>query len=188
MKIAVLGGRFDPPHIGHLLIAQQVLELRPEIDKVLLVPANKHNWKEIVASPSQRIEMLKNFEGNGIEISDNEIRRGGTSYAIDTINSLTEETGAEIFWIVGSDIVAEFHKWKKPEELLEAATFLVFPRDPYKLPEVLPDGFELISSPDLIVTNLSSSAIRKRIKMGKSIKNLVPEKIEKFIIDNDLYV
>lgn len=188
MKIAILGGRFDPPHIGHHLIASQVLGIRPDIDKILLVPAFRHNWKPIVASPQDRIEMLKSLTGDKIEISDIEIKRGGISYMIDTIKALKKETGAKIFLIIGSDIIPEFYKWEKPKELVKEATFLVFPRDPYELPHKLPEGFELIESPDLLVTNLSSSAIRHRIKQKKSIKYLVPGEVERYIKKNKLYV
>ena len=85
MKIAILGGRFDPPHIGHFLIAQQTLELYPEIDKVIFVPAFKHAWSPIVASAENRIKMLKSSLQEGMEVSDIEINRKKVSYAIDTV-------------------------------------------------------------------------------------------------------
>lgn len=188
MKIAILGGRFDPPHIGHLLIARQVLEFDPTIDKVLFIPAFQHQWKPIEASPKDRIEMIKSVLEEGMEVSDVEIKREGVSYSIDTIKSLKAKTKAEIFWVVGSDIVAEFNRWKNSEELVKEATFLVFPRDPYDLPKNLPKGFELISSPNLLVTNFSGTSIRQRVKEGKSIKYLVPESVERYIKENSLYV
>jgi nicotinate-nucleotide adenylyltransferase len=188
MKIAILGGRFDPPHIGHFLVARQVLDFRKDIDKVLLVPAFKHQWKPIIASPKDRIEMLKFFVEPRIEVSDIEIKRKGISYSIDTIKAIKEKTGAEIFWIVGSDILPEFKKWKHAGELLKLATFLVVPRDPHALPKNIPAGFEIISSPKLITTDFSSTLIREKIKNGESIKNLVPECIEKYIIEHKLYV
>jgi len=189
MKIAILGGRFDPPHIGHFLVARQVLDFRKDIDKVLLVPAFKHQWKPIVASPKDRIEMLKFFVEPRIEISDVEIKRKGISYSSDTIKAIKKQTSAEVFWIIGSDILPEFHKWKNAEELLKLATFLVVPRDPHSFdPKKLPKGFEVISSPDLVTTDFSSTLIRDRIKAGKSIKNLVPECIEKYIVEHKLYV
>jgi nicotinate-nucleotide adenylyltransferase len=188
MKIAILGGRFDPPHIGHFLVAQQVLDFRKDIDKVLLVPAFQHQWKSIVASPKDRLEMLKSFASSRIEISDVEIKRGGVSYSIDTIRTVKTETGAEIFWIVGSDILAEFHRWEKTDDLLKIATFLIFPRDPHALPKVIPQGFEVIRSEKLLTTNFSSTLIRERVRMGKSIKNLVPENVEKYIKEHKLYV
>jgi nicotinate-nucleotide adenylyltransferase len=188
MKIAILGGRFDPPHIGHFLVAQQVLDFRPDIDKVLLVPAFQHQWKPIVASPKDRLEMLQSFVTPQIEISDVEIKRGGISYSIDTIKKVKEQTGAEIFWIVGSDILAEFHKWEKADELLKLATFLIFPRDPYSLPATIPNGFEVIRSKKLLTTNFSSTLVRERITQGKSIKNIVPESVEVYIKEHKLYV
>lgn len=188
MKIAILGGRFDPIHTGHLLIARQVLEMRPDISKVILVPAFQHQWKPIIASPKQRTAMIKLVLEKGIEISNIELERKGVSYSIDTIKSLKKSTNAEIFWIAGSDIVTEFDRWRNSDELLNEATFLVFPRDPYKLPESLPQGFELIKSKELLVTNISSTIIRDRVKSGKSIKYLVPEKVEKYIKGNKLYV
>lgn len=188
MKIAVLGGRFDPIHVGHLLIARQVLEFDPSIDKVLFVPAYEHHWKPIQASPEDRIAMITSLLEDGMEVSDIEIKRRGVSYSIDTIKALKEETGAEIVWVVGSDIVKEFDKWKDADQLVKEATFLVFPRDPYKLPENLPVGFKLVESSTLQVANFSSTVIRQRIKEGKTIKYLVSEKVEKYIKENNLYV
>ncbi len=188
MRIAVLGGRFDPIHVGHLLIARQVLEFDPSLDKVIFVPAYEHHWKPIQASPEDRVEMIKSVLEDKMEVSDIEIKRKGVSYSIDTIKALKEETNAEIFWVVGSDIVREFNRWKNTEELVKEATFLVFPRDPYKLPENLPEGFKLVESSTLQVANVSSTVIRARVKDGKTIKYLVPEKVEKYIKENNLYV
>jgi nicotinate-nucleotide adenylyltransferase len=187
MKIAILGGRFDPPHIGHFLVAKQILEIRKDIDKVLFVPTFQHQWKPIIASSKDRIVMLESFLEPGIEISDIEIKRGGISYSIDTVKAIRKETGAEIFWIVGSDILSEFHRWKKVDDLLEMATFLVFPRDPHTLPKVIPQSFEVIRSPKLLTTNFSSTAIREKIKNGESIRYLVPEIVEEYIKEHKLY-
>ncbi len=188
MKIAVLGGRFDPVHVGHLLIARQVLEFDPTIDKVLFVPAFEHHWKPIQASPEDRIEMIKSVLEDKMAVSDMEIKRKGVSYSIDTIKALKSETKAEIFWVVGSDIVREFDKWKDAEQLVKEATFLVFPRDPYKLPDNLPVGFKLVESSTLQVANFSSTVIRARIKTGRTIKYLVSPQVEKYIKENNLYV
>lgn len=188
MKIAILGGRFDPPHIGHFLVAEQILEFRKDIDKVLLVPAFKHQWKPIIASPKDRLEMLQSFTMPGIEISDVEIKRKGISYSIDTIKKIKEETNAQLYWTVGSDILAEFHRWKKAKDLLKLATFLIFPRDPHALPTTIPQGFEVIRSEKLLTTNFSSTLVRERVSMGKSIRHLVPESVEKYILDHKLYV
>jgi len=187
MKIAILGGRFDPPHIGHFLIANQVLEFRPDIEKVIFVPTFKHPWSPIVASSEDRIAMLSLCLSQNMEISDFEIRHGGTNFSIDITKWIKKETGADIYWIVGSDIVSEFKRWKKSKELLKLATFLVFPRDPHVLPKVIPQGFEIIRSPKLLTTNFSSTAIREKIKNGESIKYLVPERVEEYIKKHNLY-
>lgn len=188
MRIAVLGGRFDPIHVGHLLIARQVLEFDPTIDKVLFVPAFEHHWKPIQASPEHRIEMINSILEDKMEVSDIEIKRKGVSYSIDTIRALKKETGAEIVWVVGSDIVREFDRWKEKQELVKEATFLVFPRDPYKLPKNLPTGFKLVESSTLQVANFSSTVIRDRIKTGRTIKYLVSPQVENYIKENNLYV
>ncbi len=188
MKIAILGGRFDPIHTGHILIARQVLELRPEVDKVLFIPAYQHQWKPIAASPKDRIAMIELALEDRMEVSDIEIKRKGISYSIDTIKSLKKQTGTKIYWIIGSDILPEFERWEKKDELVKEATFLVFPRDPYDLPTNLPEGFELISDPNLMVTSFSGTAIRDRVKAGKSIKYLVNAEVERYIKENKLYV
>ena len=187
MRIAVLGGSFDPPHIGHYFVIQQILELRPEIDKILLVPAFQHQWKPVFATIEARKSMLKHFVQNRVEISDVEIQRKGISYTIDTIKELKAQTDVELYWIVGSDIVYEFERWEKKDELIKEAHFLVFPRDPFHLPQNLPQGFECIQDKNLITTNISSTIIRQRIKMGKDITYLVPEKVRSYIIQHKLY-
>jgi nicotinate-nucleotide adenylyltransferase len=188
MKIAILGGRFDPPHIGHFLVARQILDFRKDIDKVLLVPAFAHPWKPIIASPEDRLSMLQSFAGTGMEVSDIDIKRKGMTYTIDTIKEVKKNTGAEIYWIVGSDILPEFKRWKDSEELLKLANFLVVPRDPHALPKKVPEGFEVINSPKLITTNFSSTLIRDRVKQGESIENIVPKCIEQYIREHKLYV
>lgn len=187
MKIAVLGGSFDPPHIGHYFVIKQVLELRPDIEKILLVPAFQHQWKPIQAKPGERIQMLKSLENKKIEVSEIELKRQGVSYTIDTVKEIKQQTEADIYWIVGSDILAEFDRWEKTDELLSLSTFLIFPRDPYHLPEKVPSGFEVIEDKNLITTNISSTIIRERVKSEKSIKYLVPEEVEEYIVDRKLY-
>lgn len=187
MKIGILGGSFDPPHMGHYFVIKQVLELREDIDKILLVPAFQHQWKPIQASPKDRLAMLRALVNEKTEISDIELKRQGVSYTVDTIREVKNKTKADIFWIVGSDILSEFHRWEKTEELLNLATFLVFPRDPHHLPEKIPAGFEVIQNKDLITTSISSTAIRQRVKEGKAISYLVPKEVEKYIIKYKLY-
>lgn len=187
MAIAILGGRFDPPHLGHWWIAKQALDKRSDIEALWLVPAAQHQWKSIMASGEDRLTMLGFFHHPQIIVSDLEIARGGISYSIDTIKELRKRTGKTIYWIVGSDIINEFSRWEKANELISLATFLVFPRDPYTLPPTLPKGFETIEGKDLVVTNLSSTIIRNNLKMGRSITGFVSEGVERYITKRKLY-
>ena len=188
MSIAILGGSFDPPHRGHYLVLKQILELRPDIDKIILVPVFQHQWKPVNASVKDRLAMLSYFTDDKVEISDIETKRKGISYTIDTVNEIKKQTGAKIYWIVGSDILPEWNRWEKKDQLINCTTFLVFPRDPYNIPTNIPQGFEIINDKNLITTNISSTEIRNRIKNKKSIVNMVPKKVEEYIIRNKLYL
>lgn len=182
-----MGGSFDPPHVGHYLVVRQILEIRKDIEKILLVPAFKHQWKPIQASVEDRLEMLRCFTNDKTEISDIELRKQGISYTRETLKELKKELKTEMFWIVGSDILQELDRWDNTEGLFELATFLVFPRDPYHMPRKIPQGFEAINDKSLITTNLSSTAIRQRVKAGKSISYLVPKEVEEYIKKHNLY-
>lgn len=187
MKIAILGGRFDPPHTGHFLIAQQTLDFYTYIDKVVFIPAYKHAWSPITASARDRISMLQSCLQSRMEVSDIEVRRKKISYTIDTVKAIKKVTGADIYWVIGADILQEFHKWKNHEELVKIVKFIVFPRDPHFLPKKIPQGFEVMKSSKLLTTNFSSSVIRERVKQKKSIKYLVPEAVEQYIRNHNLY-
>lgn len=187
-KVAIFGGRFDPPHLGHYWVARQILDFHKEIGKVILVPAFKHQWKGVTGSPEDRLAMLTSFVGDGIEISDVEYQRKGVSYSIDTIKGIKRKTNAEVFWVVGSDILLEFDRWEKAEELVREAKFLVFPRDPYHLPKKIPSGFEVLSDKGLITSNLSSTVIKQRRKAGLSLKGFVTPEVEDYIKRKKLYL
>lgn len=187
MKIAILGGSFDPPHIGHFLVIRQILDYRADIDKIILVPTYQHQWKPHFTTTKDRLHMLSSLVLEKTEVSTIEVSRKGISYTIDTVQEIKKQTGAEIYWIVGSDILFEYDKWDKKEDLEKEMTFLVFPRDPYHIPKNIPKGFEVFSHKNLITTNISSTNIRKRIQEGKSIENLVPQKVAKYILKKNLY-
>ena len=131
MKKCIFGGTFDPPHIGHLLIAQTICEAE-EFDKIIFVPAykNPHKSKEVSSSVDNRLKMLESaVEGNPhFEISDNELKRGGISYSLETIKHIKKEqnlTRDDLYLLMGSDNLKYFHKWHKPEEILEECKVIV---------------------------------------------------------------
>ena len=188
MNIAILGGRFDPPHWGHYWIAQQVLERGPQIDKIWLMPAYKHPWKECLVEACDRLTMVKFLEGKGIEVSSIEIERAGTSYTIETIKFLKNDYQEHHFyWIVGSDAISDFFRWRQAQKLSQLIPFLVFPRSGYPI-KILPFGMKKINGDSPIETNLSSTHIRDRIQKGLSIRGLVPEEVEKYIKEKRLYL
>lgn len=187
MKIAILGGSFDPPHLGHYLVIRQLLDYRGDIDKILLVPTYRHQWKPSFASVKDRLAMVDSLVLDKTEISKVEINRKGISYTTDTVREIKKQTGADIYWVVGSDIVSEFHRWENTTQLLSLSTLLVFPRDPFHLPKRLPRGFELVKEKNLITTNISSTLVRQRFKKRKSISYLVPGEVETYIKKHRLY-
>ena len=194
MKKCIFGGTFDPPHIGHLLIAQTICEAE-EFDKIIFVPALKNPLKSkgVTSSIENRLKMLESaVEGNPhFEISDIEIKRGGISYSIDTIKFIKEEqnlTKDELFFLVGSDILNNFEKWREPSKILEECQVIVAIRP----------GFKPSSVPNWILSNiqfaniprfeLSATQIRRRWRENKTIRYMVTQPVWKFINDHSLYL
>ncbi len=188
MNIAILGGRFDPPHLGHYWVARQILERGPQVSEVWFVPVNIHAWKKAVVESRQRLEMVRFFEEERLKISSIEIERPGISYTIDTIKYLKENYKQDnFFWIVGSDALADFSNWRQSQKLAVSAPFIVFPRGGYPI-KMLPLGMKKINGEGIIETNLSSTHIRERIKRGLPIKGMVTPEVEKYIREKKLYI
>ncbi len=185
MNIALLGGKFDPPHYGHLHIAHQVLTNGPNIDQVLFIPVNTHPWRSIVASPIDRLAMVNLIEESNIKSSPIDIHRGGDTFTIDTVKELLRVTNNSYYWILGSDQLSNLHNWKNYHELIVMIPFLVIPREGYPIKSI-PSNFKLLSK-NYSATNLSSTEIRDRIRHSLSIHKYVPNKIENYIMKHRLY-
>ncbi len=191
MNIGIFGGTFNPPHIGHLIVAECVRESL-SLDKVLFVPSaiSPHKQHLEVVSAHHRLAMLKSaLEGNiYFSVSDIETRRGGVSFTIDTLKGLKAEYRSDkLFVLIGMDNLVEFHSWKMPERILETATLVVMTRPQMvkKDTEQMLDGREHVCAvPEIAI---SSKEIRARVKEGRSIRYLVPAPIEAYIISNNLY-
>lgn len=186
MNIGILGSSFDPPHIGHLLVARQTREV-VGLDQVWLMPYFAHSWDTVIAGPGDRLAMAEFLEEQGIVVSSQEMEHREKSYTIDTIRRLKTRYPHTFSWIVGSDILTEFNKWKEPEALARETTLFVFPRNGYPLPGALPDGFRAVSSPDLVTTNISSTVVRNRLVKGLSVTGLIPDKVLAYIQKRHLY-
>jgi nicotinate-nucleotide adenylyltransferase len=193
MKIGIFGGTFNPPHIGHLIVAERIRE-EAKLDKVIFIPCSSPPHKQEksylsqIASPEHRFEMVKIAIRNNpfFEVSDIEIKRGGVSYTIDTINQLTKESQTDEFYLlIGADQFKEFHTWKEPYEIVKKAKLIVFNRPNYTIPDTEFSKFaEFITVPNI---EISASSIRERVRNGKSIKYLVPAEVEEYIYANGLY-
>lgn len=199
MKIGILGGSFDPPHIGHVLVVQQIIE-RLNLDRIVLMPVFSHPFEKKLSLPKHRLSMAKFLETKSIEVSNFEIKQGKVSYSIDTLNYLSKAHPRDsFFWIIGAEQLEEFDRWKKWEEIIKRYSLIIFPRDPYGYElektvkkflslKTIPKNMILMNQKDLLVTNVSSTIIRERVKKGFSIEYLVPKKVEKYIKDNNLYL
>ncbi len=192
MKLVVMGGTFNPPHIAHLICAEEVYELI-KFDKVLFIPSARppHKDNNEVLDALHRYSMtILATEGNPhFEVSRIELDRPGRSYTIETVKELKQIYGsdAEIHWIVGADAIIEMPSWKSIDELLEICNFVGINRpgyDPGRASEKILNKIQRIN-----VTNvdISSSDIRQRVYLGKSIKYLVTSSVEDYIYKNGLY-
>ena len=183
-RIGVFGGRFDPPHLAHLIHARLVLETF-DLDKVIFVPAATPPHKEVHSSFTDRTQMIRLaiegdacFEVSEIEWKDN------ISYTVDTLTGLkTLFPESELFLIIGRDEYDCLNTWHEPERIMEIAELVVLPRG-LKGGEKSKPG---IHFPNLPLLEISSSFIRQRVASGKPIHNWVPPKVEAYISREELY-
>ncbi len=176
MKIGLFGGSFDPVHLGHLLVAQAAIE-ELGLDKLFFVPAAQSPFKpdSQPAPAAARLQLLRlALAGRtNCEMDEQEIRRGGISYTVDTLRDYAKRfPGTELFYLVGADHAAKLNEWREPDELAKLAEFVVIPR-PGEPVVKFPSPFRgriLKGFP----IEISSSQIRVRVKAGLPIENLVP--------------
>lgn len=197
MKIAILGGSFDPPHIGHSLVALQIKEIL-KLDKIWLMPCFIHPFGKKLSSASHRLSMTKYLEDKNIKVSNFEIENKKVSYTIDTLNALSKKYKNDIFyWILSSEDLEDFQKWKNWKKIVEKYNLIIFPRRPQinlkeKVKKCLnlksiPDNIIIVSLNKLITASVSSTIIRERVRKDLPIAYMVPEKVEQFIAVNKLY-
>jgi nicotinate-nucleotide adenylyltransferase len=186
-RIGIFGGSFDPPHLGHLIIAglaQRALKL----DLVFLVPAFQppHKAGRHASTAENRLAMTRlSVRGNPrLRASDLEIRRKGISYTIDTVKAFRKRyPTAALFLIVGSDSLRQFHSWKDPEGILALADLAVYGRPGWRSVRERA-GIHRIDGPRM---SLSSSEVRKRLHAGKPIDTMVRKNVMAYIVRKGLY-
>jgi nicotinate-nucleotide adenylyltransferase len=190
VRIGVFGGTFDPPHIGHLILAADASDALG-LDRLIFVPAAEQPFKvetPAVAKGADRLEMVRLAIGDysRYAVDDTEIRRGGLSYTVDTLEEIARRNAdAELFLLIGRDTLGGFRGWKKPERIRQLATLAVMERAGSQ--EEQNPALEGVLAISTRRVDVSSTEIRKRLAAGKSIKGFVPELVERFIAKRGLY-
>lgn len=190
MKIGLFGGSFDPVHLGHLLVAQAACE-EAGLERLYFIPAGQSPFKTTTTlSPAaERLRLLRlALAGRtNCEIDDQEVRRGGVSYAIDTVRDYARRfPGAELCWLIGADHVTPLPSWREPQELARLLEFLVIPR-PGQPDAVFPPPFRGRMLKGFPV-GISASQIRERVKAGRPIDHLAPPAVAEAIRNYRLYL
>ena len=190
MRLGVFGGTFDPLHCGHLIVADDAAaEL--SLDRVLFVPSGQHPFKagDVEAPADVRRRMIEeSIAGHDVfSVDDRELERPGPSYAVDTLEELeAEHPTAELFLLIGSDILEEIDEWHRPEDLQRLATIAVLTRA-----EVEVDRASRRSAPHVTVpvthVAISSTEVRRRVRSGEPFRYLVPEPVYRIICERSLY-
>jgi nicotinate-nucleotide adenylyltransferase len=193
MKIGILGGTFDPPHLAHIALAQAAIRSLG-LDEVMMLPAHQNPLKkQKPASAKDRLEMLKLAIADEPELSlsDIEIGRGGPSYSVDTLGELTYARPAEYWFICGEDALREIDRWKQPQKLLRMCRLGVALRSTtsredllLKLPEYAREKVVWI---DLDRNAISGTELRHRIVTGRPVRESMNPKVLQYIEKNRLY-
>jgi nicotinate-nucleotide adenylyltransferase len=197
-RIGILGGTFDPPHIGHLWLATLAADALG-LGRVLLMPAARppHKGGKAVSNAADRVTMTRLLIAGDplLDLSLIEVERPGPSYTVDSLVALRASLDADagLVLIMAADSFAEIDTWREPDRLLELAEWAVGPRPGSELPdrEALRERFgaaesriHVLDGPSL---DVSSSEIRRRVAAGRSIRYLVPRAVEELIADRGLY-
>jgi nicotinate-nucleotide adenylyltransferase len=191
-RIGILGGSFDPIHIGHLILAESAQECF-ELDTVYFMPCADQPLKPgaACASGAMRKKMiLSAIEGNPrLGFLDIELERGGISYTVDSLEAIqVMYPGQVLYFLIGADKVAELPLWKDIERVVALCRFGVFPRPGVEIAaDRAPEGAKLVFAPYGRNVEISSSEIRRRVAEGQSIRYLVPDSVGMIIAERHLY-
>lgn len=188
MRVGLLGGTFDPPHVGHWLAAVDAYE-KLGLDRLVFVPASRQPLKlgQQSASPADRLAMVRAMvaDDGRFEVDPIEIDRDGLSFTVDTLAAYRSRPDvSELFFLVGADVLASFHRWREPERVQALATLVVMRRAGHDT--LLPPGVEG-RVVDTRRVDVSSTEVRARVCAGRSIRGFVPASVEAYVIAAGLY-
>lgn len=199
-RIGVLGGSFDPIHVGHLGITREVHE-RLGLDRSVFLPAGQppHKLDKRLTDVEHRLAMVRLAIADRphLTMSRVDVDRPGPCYSVDTVRLLRDQfrsvgTEPEIYFLIGADSLIELPTWYRPRELLQLCTVVAVGRPGYRvdpgalgrlLPGAPPVTYLELDSP----VDVSSTGIRQRVAEGRSIRGLVPEAVERYILEHNLY-
>ena len=190
--MGILGGVFDPIHYGHLVVAREVRE-ELSLDRVFFVPSASPPHKEesslAPAKDRYRMAVLATRGDPYFSVSSLEIRRPGKSYSIETVKKFQKIYGpeVEIYFITGADAVLEIVTWKDVDELLRLCKFVVVPRPGFDIGKLEKRYREQVQVVKVSALQISSTDIRNRLRQGRSVRYLIPERVERYIRRRGLY-
>lgn len=184
MRVGILGGTFDPPHIGHLLLAADAMDALA-LDRVVFVPTGVQPLKigEVVATPEQRLAMTELLIGDAATLTVDaiEIERPGLSFTVDTLREMARRSPAdERVLLLGADAARTIARWRAPEDVSRLAEVVVLRRGE----ESAPPGYRTVASRRV---NVSSTEVRERVRAGRSIRGFVPDAVRLYIARTGLY-
>lgn len=194
MNVVLFGGAFNPPHLGHLLVIQQAFELVPEMDELWILPCYRHTFQKELAPSQDRLVMVRllmheipaNLKKR-VKLETIEVDQKLSGETYETLQLMKEQFPDDRFsFLMGSDQLKSFTKWGHWQELLNQMPFYVYPRNGYDDPVTLPN-MTLLHAETQVITNLSSSLIRKRIAQNLPLTHLVPEPIIDYLTVHKLY-
>jgi nicotinate-nucleotide adenylyltransferase len=194
--IGILGGTFNPPHMGHLVMAQEALD-QLELDRVVFMPVAVPPHKEAREDPgaTARLELCRLAVAGDerFEVSPLEIDRGGASFTVDTLKELHDvEPEHDLTFIVGGDMAQSLPAWREPEAILALARLAVAEREGVRREDIarrlesLHDGSRVVFF-DMPRIDISSSSIRRRVAEGRPVRYLVPDAVAEAIAEQGLY-
>ncbi len=198
MRLGLFGGTFDPVHIGHLLLAEQCRE-QCALDQVWFVPSGRppHKNQDKLTSVKSRLDMLELATAGfgAFVVSHLELEREGPTYTVDTLQQLQDEDASrELFFMIGTDSLADLPNWHNPSRIAQLATIVVADRGNQTIPDLHSFGpqleADLLSKIQFVTMpgiDLSATDIRRRICEGKSIRFMVNRAVEVYIAEHQLY-
>ena len=198
MQVGILGGTFDPIHLGHLIIAEEA-RARLELERVIFIPAGQPWLKagQPLTPGQHRLRMVELAVASNpyFQVARNEVERSGLTYTIDTLEELQQELGADatLHFIMGMDVLEQLHRWREPERLLELCQLVVVNRPGHQSVDVgnvvprYPQASGKVTLLNVPSIEISATEIRRRAAQGISFRYQVPEAVEQYILEHRLY-